>query len=192
MPIEHKDIPDTDRHEPKGISSALDKLVYVSNGAGSGAWSSQFVNTAPYCEIDSAEQIVSLTSVTDIRLGSFVFDVYDASKFTLTTGNKLTVLENGIYYITWSFIFKPQTALGGSSEVLNTKLKVNGLPPVAEQLLPVTITRNSSIDDPFVIHQHRLISFAANDYIELFVNNAAATRSYKITSGMDLFKIRNL
>lgn len=38
MAIEHDAIQDGKRHEPKGISTALDKQVYIANGAGTGAW----------------------------------------------------------------------------------------------------------------------------------------------------------
>lgn len=40
MAIEHKDIPDAGRHEPKGASTASAGQVYVSDGAGSGTWKS--------------------------------------------------------------------------------------------------------------------------------------------------------
>lgn len=36
--IQHKDIPDAQRHEPKGISSASANSLYMSNGSASGAW----------------------------------------------------------------------------------------------------------------------------------------------------------
>lgn len=36
--VEHVDIPDGERHEPKGISSAASGEVYVSLGTGSGRW----------------------------------------------------------------------------------------------------------------------------------------------------------
>lgn len=38
MSIEHKNIPDGERHEPKGASTAATGTTYVSNGAGSGTW----------------------------------------------------------------------------------------------------------------------------------------------------------
>lgn len=38
MAVEHKDIVDAQRHEPKGASTAVASTVYVSNGAGSGTW----------------------------------------------------------------------------------------------------------------------------------------------------------
>lgn len=39
MPIEHVDIPDGERHEPKGADAALPASVYVADGVGAGAWS---------------------------------------------------------------------------------------------------------------------------------------------------------
>lgn len=38
MSIEHRNIPDAERHEPKGISTAANKEIYIANGAGSGSW----------------------------------------------------------------------------------------------------------------------------------------------------------
>lgn len=38
MAVEHVSIPDGERHEPKGASTATIDQVYASNGAGSGAW----------------------------------------------------------------------------------------------------------------------------------------------------------
>lgn len=36
--MQHKNIPEAQLHEPKGISTALAKKAYISNGAGSGSW----------------------------------------------------------------------------------------------------------------------------------------------------------
>lgn len=38
--IEHKNIPDVNLHEPKGVAGAAVDTVYVADGNGSGAWSS--------------------------------------------------------------------------------------------------------------------------------------------------------
>lgn len=38
MAVEHKDIVDAQRHEPKGISTAVANTAYVANGAASGSW----------------------------------------------------------------------------------------------------------------------------------------------------------
>lgn len=38
MTIQHKNIPDAQLHEPKGVASATAESVYHSNGLGSGSW----------------------------------------------------------------------------------------------------------------------------------------------------------
>jgi hypothetical protein len=38
MTIQHSAIPDAQRHEPKGASSAVARTVYISDGAASGTW----------------------------------------------------------------------------------------------------------------------------------------------------------
>lgn len=38
MAIQHKDVPDAQLHEPKGIIGAVNKAVYFADAAGSGAW----------------------------------------------------------------------------------------------------------------------------------------------------------
>lgn len=43
--IQHKDIPDAERHEPKGISTAAANTVYMANGSATGAWT--LVNRLP-------------------------------------------------------------------------------------------------------------------------------------------------
>lgn len=39
MAVEHRNIPESGLHEPKGVSTAASNRVYISDGAGSGAWS---------------------------------------------------------------------------------------------------------------------------------------------------------
>ena len=41
MSIQHKDIPEAQLHEPKGVSTALSGTVYVADGAGSGQWTAK-------------------------------------------------------------------------------------------------------------------------------------------------------
>lgn len=52
--VEHKNIPDANRHEPKGASSAASGSVYVSDGAGSGSWTNILadVNNANYVTLN--------------------------------------------------------------------------------------------------------------------------------------------
>lgn len=38
MSVQHRDIPDAQIHEPKGVATASQNSVYTANGAGSGVW----------------------------------------------------------------------------------------------------------------------------------------------------------
>lgn len=38
MDIQHKNLPDAQLHEPKGVATAANRQVYVADGAGSGVW----------------------------------------------------------------------------------------------------------------------------------------------------------
>lgn len=38
MAVEHRNLPESGLHEPKGVSLAASNRVYISDGAGSGAW----------------------------------------------------------------------------------------------------------------------------------------------------------
>ncbi|MEL7422971.1 MAG: hypothetical protein AAFN81_08280 [Bacteroidota bacterium] len=40
MPIQHRDIPDAQLHEPKGVNIAAQGTAYIADGAGSGSWTS--------------------------------------------------------------------------------------------------------------------------------------------------------
>lgn len=52
--IEHKDIPDGERHEPKGISGATSGQVYAADGAGSGSWVANF-NPSRVVDVESKD-----------------------------------------------------------------------------------------------------------------------------------------
>ena len=57
MSIQHRDIPEAQLHEPKGVSTALADQVYVSNGSGGGAWSTQHVEFTNFLEVLSLSDL---------------------------------------------------------------------------------------------------------------------------------------
>lgn len=72
--INHASIPDGQRHEPKGISTATVGQVYVANGSGSGTWqkavtgyTASLTPTAVVAN-DSSEQTYTVTGVTTSQL----------------------------------------------------------------------------------------------------------------------------
>ncbi len=69
MTIEHKNITDAERHEPKGASTAASGTVYVSNGAGSGTWSNVLTS------VKNANKETLNVSIADISTADSVFVV---------------------------------------------------------------------------------------------------------------------
>lgn len=77
--IQHSAIPDGQRHEPKGISTAASGQVYVANGTGSGAWASPksiveftpVITAASVAATSTSEQTFTVTGVlaTDKLVG---------------------------------------------------------------------------------------------------------------------------
>lgn len=84
--VEHVDIPDGERHEPKGVASATVGQVYVADGAASGTWE------------DFAYDINAV--ITDVSAPSFVLipllnDVV-VTKIKYVLGAAITVADSTI------------------------------------------------------------------------------------------------
>lgn len=59
MATEHRNIPDPERHEPKGISTASAGQVYRSNGAASGAWKDDLlIISGTIADVSEASSII--------------------------------------------------------------------------------------------------------------------------------------
>jgi hypothetical protein len=192
LTIEHKDIVDPEIHEPRGITSAVEGSTYVADGVGSGAWVKRYVDDPTFAEIDSPAAVKSLTSVTDVLVDGFAYDDVVSSKFNLTAGSRLTILETGYYSVNFRVQLTPQTTLGANNETINVKLVLNSLTPPASRNIPLIITRNSISADTFILSANRIIDLTSGDYFEIYLNNAAATRSYSISAGLNLFKFGNI
>jgi hypothetical protein len=65
MAIEHVDIPDGERHEPKGVSTASLGQVYVANGAASGTWASQAGSLQTRIVVTEASQLASIDATKE-------------------------------------------------------------------------------------------------------------------------------
>lgn len=59
MATEHRNIPDAERHEPKGISTALTGQVYRSNGSASGSWKDDIISiSGVISDVSNAESVL--------------------------------------------------------------------------------------------------------------------------------------
>lgn len=71
MPL-HKDLVDSDLHEPKGASSASLGTVYVSNGTGSGTWTKVASSSIDETSIKNSNKFSLVTRVPDLANPSTV------------------------------------------------------------------------------------------------------------------------
>lgn len=80
MAIEHNAIPDNERHEPKGISTASANQVYVSDGSGSGVWKTPYATGVEDYNDLSSPDLTPSTGVEEKVLndgnGSFTNKTY--------------------------------------------------------------------------------------------------------------------
>lgn len=85
--IQHKDIPDANLHEPKGIVTAANKSIYKANGGGSGAWSK--VNQGDMDFSDKTKNIFGWNDISDNQYTSGAPLAITANTRTLLPNNKL-------------------------------------------------------------------------------------------------------
>lgn len=90
---EHKDLPDAQLHEPKGVSSASINTVYVSDGAGSGTWKKVDLNSLNVTNIYNLNK----SSLQGTFLDASTADTFVIPIVTARTLTKVTaVLTTGI------------------------------------------------------------------------------------------------
>lgn len=107
MAIEHVDIPDGERHEPKGASTATIGQVYASDGAASGSWTDLAYDvTAVLADVSTASFVlIPLTNnvvITSIKyvLGAAI-TVAD-STITVTRGSAADAMGTQVIAFTGS------------------------------------------------------------------------------------------
>jgi len=108
MAIEHADITDAERHEPKGASTAAVNTVYLSDGAGSGAWAlPSSVHVA--ADITLGKTTNNTTATTCTSLDTYypiggTWATESASGITIDTATgKFTIVTPGDYLFEATF-----------------------------------------------------------------------------------------
>lgn len=93
--IQHKDIVDAERHEPKGISTAAANTVYMANGSATGAWT--LVNRLPgtgWGKYTNATYVGTNTlSITDTEL-LIPFTASEETQLPISLAGSTTSLLN--------------------------------------------------------------------------------------------------
>jgi len=104
--IQHKNIADSDRHEPKGASTAAAGQVYVSDGAGSGSWQTPAQGSKVLLSTQTAANsaAISFTSLITSTYSTYEIEFYQVRA---SAGNPglllLTSTNNGSSYNTTGY-----------------------------------------------------------------------------------------
>lgn len=137
MAIQHSAIPDAQRHEAKGASTATNGQVLKANGNGT----TSFVNPSTLSNITIASSLEAQSTTTQNPLGTD--NPYQVlwgsgnsnSDATVASNGVITITNAGLYLITVNLAFGKPTDVGISKLV--ARLLLNGLPvgyPVATQI----------------------------------------------------------
>lgn len=130
MTIEHKDIVDSERHEPKGVSTASLDEVYKANGSGGGTWGGT-IHEASQLGVErlldglssaGSQEPTALDTPKQIEFGGAQFT--GAEPVMIDSAGKLTINETGLYRIKVSLAVG-RTGGAGSSSIF-VRVLVNG------------------------------------------------------------------
>lgn len=201
--IQHSAIPDNQRHEPRGISTATNKQVYVANGSASGAWSKiDPQSLAGISTNGSAGQFIAVDGTGNFVLatapsGSVYF--YNISTpYTLTypstftkaaptttaSGTSVLITEGTNARLTYTgtaaavldvvFTLSLDQATGSSRDVEAAIYKNGSLVNGSNAIITV------SSGDKHSITCHADVPVVTNDYVEVYVKNAGASGDIRI------------
>lgn len=105
MAIQHKDIPDSELHEPKGVSTAPAGTLYVSDGLGSGSWKRVSVGEIEGLTGVTEEGLFLVTdglggvkAVPNIQYGTIAI-TSNNGEFTVTGASDNTLNTNSDYEV---------------------------------------------------------------------------------------------
>lgn len=117
---EHKDLPDSERHEPKGISAAPANTVYVSAGTGTGTWQNLLATVYNRNFVPLFGEIPDVSTAGSIFIPNPIAGVISKIFVTLQTGitaaNAIVTAEiNGVLVTGSSATITQAGSTGGST-----------------------------------------------------------------------------
>jgi hypothetical protein len=163
--VEHVDIADGERHEPKGAAAALVGQFYVSDGAQSGAWRYEPHAALYYDDLGTGTTLTTPTIMTLINPAT----VGDASprEFTHNLAGRLTYTGTR----TMDFNVAAQMTMkhsSGSRTDIQFQVHVNGSPITGTRQAMAGI---SSVYTNITLSAH--VSLVSGDYVEVYALSAS-------------------
>ena len=164
--MQHRDIPDGQRHEPKGISTATDGQVYVANGNGSGSWQDKDFNQygCLFTLNDSVtianafvySDVTNLTSSTfkniNVNANLGEFQILTAGDYEVCLNATVFVNTNQDTEITFRYLKGGQTStrvLSATCTENGAKVHIGGkdfIPFAVGEIVSLQITADRSTD----------------------------------------------
>lgn len=141
MAIEHVDIPDGERHEPKGASTATAGQIWVADGLGSGTFENTIRNCHGQMNIVANTTAKTITAAVDSTLNTntdyvkmtgaaFPWVNYYAHNVNFST-DKLILGFAGYYMISFWGAFK----MADNNQFIGIKYAINDTTPYSVQKL---------------------------------------------------------
>jgi hypothetical protein len=189
MTIEHKDIPNANLHEPKGVSTAADNTTYVADGLGSGAWKRNLRTDHGTILITNNAIATAVTAAADATLNTDSDYVkitagWAASHETGVTLNtdSLLVSYTGDYYLQfWGDFLVPAT-----NNFIGIKYGINNTPPYSLQKLK---SQSTTANDYKNLSGSSMVTLTAGDYINVYLAASKTDNIVVEEAGMSLILV---
>lgn len=185
MSIQHKNIPDAQLHEPKGVASASAGEAYIADGAGSGDWKSvQLAQCAGLRATTTGDTTGITTSFKEINNaaigGTLTWALGTNSGLTLdTTFGYIQVAEAGTYKLDASISFEPASA----TSVWEFTVGVDsGSGIVSKEASVKTVVRTAGTTSTTQAVINWLPALAINDKVYLMVRETTTGHEFEIVS----------
>jgi hypothetical protein len=200
MTIEHKDLPNSELHEPKGVDTAISGTTYTSNGVGSGTWevpkiqgqNTALVDQVPFSDgaggvnwrsvplIEPALVARDLTDQVPVGLSTplqltFGQAAADNGFFSVAGDGSITCTKVGRYNFNFYFQFSRTNGPGDSLSLIRPL--INGL-PIDNRPMAIEVGSNA-VTYPMQFEAIS-ITLAVNDVItfEMIRDSSGADEGY--------------
>ena len=171
MTVEHSTLTGTELHEPKGVAAISEaNHVYLSDGAGSGAWAGLNPHIGGYISYDATTPAHQHSATTSDTALDPIFVLTESHDFTALASPNARLRYDGAddRHMSISFNASVRQA-GGADRDIEFLFYLNGVALEGSRAVRTTSTGNwGSVSVNFDS------TMSTNDYIEVFVKSSVA------------------
>jgi len=195
--VQHKDIPDSERHDPKGLSTATNKQIYIASGPNAGSWRRLFESDLDYS--DKTKNVFGWNAITDSQYTSASPRAIVASTRTQLTNNALGTKTD-------------TSRLGTIWDVANSRFLINDLNAMYQMHISMKVKAAAAASSPYlatlevesavgptVVHGEstfikgggvvNFASFSVPVYLYTAINNQVLRLYFTGDTAMDIYDI---